>query len=80
MAELKFILDLIKEQPIAIVLMVVIWWLFRRIKEQSLQMMDVFKASCKITDATSDVVVTVKGLESTINACCKYGGRRDDRS
>jgi len=75
-SELKVILEYLQSQPIAIVLMVVIWWLFRRLKEQDSSIKEVWHEFGKLNESINKLAITIGELTAIIKVCCTNGRRK----
>ena len=63
--------------PVALVpLLIIIFWLFKRLKEKDGQVETAWKSIGNLTAAFNDVIVTVEKMSKTIEICCAYRGRQ----
>jgi hypothetical protein len=74
----KYVLDLLKEQPVAIALLFVIWLLFKRLKERDAQISNAWKHLGSVQESVGGLALVVGELTTLVKICCvrpRRGGK-----
>ena len=74
------IMEFFANQPIAVALLIVIWWLFKRLREVDKQKDAYTDSFSRVTNFLNGMALALQELTTTINICCKGNGRgKNDR-